>query len=142
MDFKNYLFNYFYLCLLIAPFLNANENEDAKTDILFLKIQELESEIADLRNKIESQNYLIEKLIKESIITDEEESSNNLEDLTLNADIRFEGVEDIESKDQVYSAAIKALENQNFDEALNLFKYFVESFDDVEKTPLSYFWLG
>ncbi len=70
MDFKNYLFNYFYLCLLIAPFLNANENEDAKTDILFLKIQELESEIADLRNKIESQNYLIEKLIKESIITD------------------------------------------------------------------------
>ena len=97
MDFKNYLFNYFYLCLLIAPFLNANENEDAKTDILFLKIQELESEIADLRNKIESQNYLIEKLIKESIITDEEESSNNLEDLALNADIRFEGVEDIES---------------------------------------------
>ncbi len=33
----------------------ANENEDAKTDILFMKIQELESEIADLRNKIESQ---------------------------------------------------------------------------------------
>jgi uncharacterized coiled-coil protein SlyX len=30
----------------------------------FLKIQELESEIAELRNKIESQNYLIEKLIK------------------------------------------------------------------------------
>ena len=142
MDFKNYLFKFFCLYLLISPLLNANENEDAKTDILFLKIQELESEIADLRNKIESQNYLIEKLIKESIITDEEESSNNLEDLALNADIRFEGVEDIESKDQVYSAAIKALENQNFDEALNLFKYFVESFDDDEKTPLSYFWLG
>ena len=46
---------------------NANENESAKTDILFLKIQELELEIAELRNKIESQNYLIEKLIDESM---------------------------------------------------------------------------
>ena len=46
---------------------NANENVSAKTDILFLKIQELELEIAELRNKIESQNYLIEKLIDESM---------------------------------------------------------------------------
>ena len=50
----------------------ANENQEAKTDILFLKIQELESEIADLRNKIESQNYLIEKLINESISENQE----------------------------------------------------------------------
>tara|TARA_S200000501_G_scaffold114132_1_gene107245 strand:+ start:1088 stop:1747 length:660 start_codon:yes stop_codon:yes gene_type:complete len=142
MNCKICLFKYFYFCLFLIPLVTANENEEAKTDILFLKIQELESEIADLRNKIESQNYLIEKLIKESINTDEKETLSNLEDLTLNADIRFEGVEDLESKDQVYSAAINALENQSFEESLNLFKYFVESFNDEEKTPLSYFWLG
>ena len=45
--------------------LDAVENQTAKTDILFLKIQELELEIAELRNKIESQNYLIEKLIND-----------------------------------------------------------------------------
>ena len=142
MNCKICLYKYFYICLFLVPLVTANENEEAKTDILFLKIQELESEIADLRNKIESQNYLIDKLINESVNSDENETSSNLEDLTLNADIRFEGVEDLQSKDQVYSAAINALENQSFEEALNLFKYFVESFNDEEKIPLSYFWLG
>ena len=50
--------------------------KSAKTDILFLKIQELELEIAELRNKIESQNYLIEKLIDESMDSSDEESGN------------------------------------------------------------------
>jgi TolA-binding protein len=120
--------------------LSADENIDVKTDILFLKIQELESEIAELRNNIESQNYLIEKLIQES--SDTNVNSNISEDLNLSSDIRFAGIEDPESKDQVYSAAIEALENQNFDQALTLFRYFVESFNDEEKTPLSFFWLA
>ena len=45
-----------------------------------MKIQELESEIADLRNKIESQNYLIEKLINESM-SENQETEDNLENL-------------------------------------------------------------
>ena len=45
----------------------AEDNQDLKNDILFLKIQELEAEIAELRNKVESQNFLIEKLISESL---------------------------------------------------------------------------
>ena len=60
----------------------------------------------------------------------------------MNADIRFAGIEDPNSKDQIYNAAIEALEDQNFDKSFNLFNYFVESFSDEEKTPLSYFWLG
>ena len=47
--------------------VQADDNEDIKTDILFLKIQELETEIAELRDRVESQNYLIEKLINESL---------------------------------------------------------------------------
>ena len=130
------------IVFLFLPILvSANVNDDAKTDILFLKIQELELEIAELRNRLESQNYLIEKLIAESTDVDENESEN-LENLTLNADIRFAGIEDPKSKDQIYNAAIEALEDQNFDKSFNLFNYFVESFSDEEKTPLSYFWLG
>ena len=45
----------------------AEDNQDLKNDILFLKIQELEAEIAELRNKVESQNFLIEKLIKTNV---------------------------------------------------------------------------
>jgi len=134
--------SYIFTLILISQIFNlsADENVDVKTDILFLKIQELESEIAELRNNIESQNYLIEKLIQES--SDSNVDSNISEDLNVSSDIRFAGIEDPESKDQVYSAAIEALENQNFDQALTLFRYFVESFSDEEKTPLSFFWLA
>tara|TARA_X000000368_G_scaffold115177_1_gene89802 strand:- start:3 stop:656 length:654 start_codon:yes stop_codon:yes gene_type:complete len=131
---------FIFICVLQNS-LYANENEDAKTDILFLKIQELEAEIAELRNKIESQNYLIEKLIKESLVASTESSEDD-EDIDLGSDIRFIGIEDPNSKDQVYEAAIKALESQDLDKAYQLFDFFVNSFSDEEKRPLSYFWLG
>tara|TARA_Y100000996_G_scaffold376349_1_gene327679 strand:+ start:1546 stop:2199 length:654 start_codon:yes stop_codon:yes gene_type:complete len=135
----NFIF-FIFICLLQNS-LYANENEDAKTDILFLKIQELEAEIAELRNKIESQNYLIEKLIEESLVASTESSEDD-EDIDLGSDIRFIGIEDPNSKDQVYEAAIKALESQDLDKAFQLFDFFVNSFSDEEKRPLSYFWLG
>ena len=135
----NFIF-FIFICVLQNS-LYANENEDAKTDILFLKIQELEAEIAELRNKIESQNYLIEKLIKESLVASTESSEDD-EDIDLGSDIRFIGIEDPNSKDQVYEAAIKALESQDLDKAFQLFDFFVNSFSDEEKRPLSYFWLG
>ena len=119
--------------------LDAEDNQTAKTDILFLKIQELESEIAELRNKIESQNYLIEKLINESV---EPNSSQDSDDIAISTDIRFKGIEDPNSKEQVYSAAIEALESQDYEKAFALFNFFVKSFSDQEKRPLSYFWLG
>ena len=132
---------FIFLFIFFHNSLIANDNDDIKTDILFLKIQELESEIAELRNKVESQDYLIEKLINESINSDEE-NSENIEDLAINTDIRFKGIEDPKSIDQVYKAAVDALENQDLEKAFVLFKYFVDSFNDEEKKPLSYFWLG
>tara|TARA_Y100000991_G_C21972007_1_gene349970 strand:+ start:3018 stop:3671 length:654 start_codon:yes stop_codon:yes gene_type:complete len=129
------------LISFLSSAIDADENESAKTDILFLKIQELEIEIAELRNKIESQNYLIEKLIDESLDSSDEESENT-DDFALDTDIRFKGIEDPNSKDQVYSAADKALRAQDYDKAFTLFNFFVNSFNDNEKKPLSYFWLG
>ena len=49
---------------------------------------------------------------------------------------------DIKSKEDVYSAATKYLENQNYDDAFKLFKFFTETFVDEQKTPLAFFWLG
>ena len=141
MRLKFFISKYFFIVLFSLNFL-ANENEDIKTDILFLKIQELESEIADLRNRIESQNFLIEKLIQESLDNEADTGEDKIEELTLNSNIRFEGIDDIRSKEQIYNAAIKALESQNFERAFNLYKYFVDNFNDDEKRPLSLFWLG
>ena len=56
---------FFLISILSIDQLQADENKDAQADLLFLKIQELEIEIADLRNQIESQEYLINKLIDE-----------------------------------------------------------------------------
>ena len=127
---------------LALGFLSAsifsNETEEAKTDILFLKIQELEQEIAELRNEIESQNFLIEKLINETSLIEDQSLTN----LALTNDSLFQGIEDLKSKVQVYTAAINALENQDYENAFKLFSYFVESFKDEDKTPLAFFWLG
>ena len=134
-------FCFFIILVLFFNTTSANDSEDIKTDILFLKIQELESEIANLRNKVESQDYLIEKLINESISSDKD-GDKNIEDFALNSDIRFTGIDDPKSIEQVYDAAIKALEDQDLEKAFTLFKYFIESFNDEDKKPLSYFWLG
>ena len=140
MSIKSLPIIYIFIFSFLPALTFASENESVKSDILFLKIQELEEEIADLRNKIESQNFLIDKLIDESLDLKEDIPQNN--NVTLSTDIKFDGVEDPESKDQVYKAAVSALEKQDFKEAFSLFEYFVDSFNDDEKKPLSYFWLG
>ena len=135
-------FIFFVSLFLILPVLFAEDNDSIKTDILFLKIQELETEIAELRNKIESQNYLIEKLINESLSDTSDNQSKNADELILSQDIKLIGVDDPKSKDQVFNSAIAALEDQKYDISYELFNYFVESFEDEEKNPLSHFWLG
>jgi len=62
---KNYLFFSFLFIISLNSF--SQESDSVEVDLLFLKIQELELEIADLRNKLESQDYLIQKLIQESV---------------------------------------------------------------------------
>ena len=94
MYLKLNLIYYFFIILSLPLFVISNENEDIKSDILFLKIQELELEIAELRNKIETQNFLIEKLLRESLAESDDYNSDNLETLTSNADIRFDGIDD------------------------------------------------
>ena len=63
----------------LAP-LHIYSQEVEASDILFLKIQELEGELASLRSELESQAYLIEKLLSED--------QNQVENATsLNAEI-------------------------------------------------------
>ncbi len=120
--------------------LVISEDDNVEVDLLFLKIQELESEIAELRNILESQDYLIQKLIQESVadLESNEDSSNIASDNT----VRFAGIDDTRSKEEVYKTAIQSLQDQDFEKASSLFKFFVDNFKDEEKLPLSFFWLG
>jgi len=129
----------FSLFFIYSSFL-ISEDDNVEVDLLFLKIQELESEIAELRNILESQDYLIQKLIQESVadLESNEDSSNIASDNT----VRFAGIDDTRSKEEVYKTAIESLQDQDFEKASSLFKFFVDNFKDEEKLPLSFFWLG
>ena len=130
----------FLFVLIFSVFsVQAEDSDTLPADILFLKIQELEVEIADLRNKVESQSYLIKKLIDESVINDEEDS---LDTLPINGNLRFKGMEDIKSKEDVFEGAVQALEDQDLEKAFSLFSYFIENFNDNDKKAISYFWLA
>jgi TolA-binding protein len=83
-----------FLFLLFSSAVNANDN--VEVDLLFLKIQELEIEIAELRNQLESQNYLIQKLIQESASNIENE--DNIDALASDNTVRLSGVDDAKSE--------------------------------------------
>ena len=127
------------LLFIYSSFL-ISEDDNVEVDLLFLKIQELESEIAELRNILESQDYLIQKLIQESV--DNAESNKDASNLTSENIVRFAGIDDNKSKEEVYKSATQSLQNQDFEKASSLFKFFVDNFKDEEKLPLSIFWLG
>ena len=129
----------FTLFVFYSSFL-ITEDDNVEVDLLFLKIQELEIEIAELRNILESQNYLIQKLIQESAsdIVDKENTTN----ISSDNIVRFAGIDDTRSQEEVYKTAIQSLQDQDFKKAISLFKFFVDNFKDKEKLPLSLFWLG
>ena len=55
---------FIFAVLISASFFLESQEVDAG-DILFLKVQELESEISSLRSELEAQAYLIDKLLNE-----------------------------------------------------------------------------
>ena len=107
-------------------------------DILFLKIQELEEEIAFLRSELESQGYLLEKLQNEDLDNTEQSSSND----NVSQAFRFEGINDDETIDELYQKGINSLNLNELDAAEEAFSKLVENYSDEEKLPLSLFWLG
>jgi TolA-binding protein len=120
----------------------SQDFETSESDILFLKIQELEQEIAELRNELETQAYLLEKLLNE-LESLEDESEAESKEQTVDEDIfRFEGINDSQSIDEVYDSAINALENDDLENAKRLLDFFLINFPDAERIPLVLFWLG
>ena len=131
----------FFAVLLSTPLFIESQEIDAG-DILFLKVQELEGEIAALRSELESQAYLIDKLLNENQSKVETNNAADTQAQVVENSFRFEGINDGQSIDEVYEQAIFQLNNKNFDNAKKSFTYLVDNFSDEEKIPLSLFWLG
>ena len=109
---------------------------------MFLKIQELEGEIASLRSELESQGYLLEKLLSEEIVKLDNLSNDDNLSSSETESFRFEGINDSKSIEEIYDEAITKLNEKDFYTAKQSFNYLADNFDDQEKIPLSLFWLG
>ena len=131
----------FFAVLLSTPLFIESQEVDAG-DILFLKVQELEGEISALRSELESQAYLIDKLLNENQSKVEINNTVDTQAQVAENSFRFEGINDGQSIDEVYEQAISQLNNKNFEDAKKSFAYLVDNFSDDEKIPLSLFWLG
>ncbi|MDA9259134.1 tol-pal system protein [Gammaproteobacteria bacterium] len=131
----------FFAVLLSTPLFIESQEVDAG-DILFLKVQELEGEISALRSELESQAYLIDKLLNENQSKVEINNTVDTQAKVAENSFRFEGINDGQSIDEVYEQAISQLNNKNFEDAKKSFVYLADNFSDDEKIPLSLFWLG
>ncbi|MDA9955271.1 tol-pal system protein [Gammaproteobacteria bacterium] len=131
----------FFAVLLSTPLFIESQEVDAG-DILFLKVQELEGEISALRSELESQAYLIDKLLSENQSKVEINNTEDTQAQVAENSFRFEGINDGQSIDEVYEQAISQLNNKNFEDAKKSFVYLADNFSDDEKIPLSLFWLG
>ena len=131
----------FFAVLLSTPLFIESQEVDAG-DILFLKVQELEGEISALRSELESQAYLIDKLLNENQSKVEINNTADTQAQVVENSFRFEGINDGQSIDEVYEQAISQLNDKNFEDAKKSFVYLVDNFSDDEKIPLSLFWLG
>ena len=128
----------FFISLALV-FTGALVSQDqSPDDILFLKIQELEEEIAFLRSELESQGFLIERLQNEDL----ENALPNASDANDSQTFRFEGINDDETIDELYQKGINSLNVNELDAAEEAFLRLVENYSDEEKLPLSLFWLG
>jgi len=132
-----------FIFLALTPFQSFSQDfESTESDILFLKIQELEQEIAELRNELETQAYLLEKLLNELESIGDKSEAGLTEEVADEDIFRFEGINDSQSIDEVYDSAINALENDDLENAKRLLDFFLINFPDAERIPLVLFWLG
>ena len=107
----------FLLAVLISASFFVDAQEGDASDILFLKIQELEVELAALRSELESQSYLIDKLLNEGSVQSETLSSSESNVMAEESTFRFQGINESQSIEEVYKEAKKALFDNNDSQA-------------------------
>ena len=133
----------FFLILFLSIYTVAQESSDKEFVELYLKIQNLEKEIATLRNEIEIIQtqldfYQEKNLQKINEINSKLISLMSIEDLQKSEAI-------IERDDQIlnsYDQAILLIRKGQLNEALSALNAFVQTNSDSDDTPLAYFWMG
>ena len=135
------------LRFLIASFLSFNilaqENSDKEFIELYLKIQNLEKEIATLRNEIEVIQTQLDFYQEKNIQKINEIDSKLISLMSIEDLQKSEAI--VERDDKVlnsYDEAILLIRKGQLNEALRALNAFVQSNNDSDDSPLAYFWMG
>ena len=135
------------LRFLLASFLSINilaqENSDKEFIELYLKIQNLEKEIATLRNEIEIIQTQLDFYQEKNLQKINEIDSKLISLMSIDDLQKSEAI--VERDDQIlnsYDQAILLIRKGQLNEALSALNAFVQTNNDSDDTPLAYFWMG
>ena len=136
----------FFVFILVFP-LRFFSEEEGSLDLIYQKISALEQEIANLRNLIEENTYLIERYQElqqqryldldkrlHSLLSGELEGLNeqslSLSDLNLSEEL------------DLYKEALELFEVSRYAEAIEVFRDLIISFPEGSYSADAYFWSG
>ena len=143
------MYKLFFLCLLQTQFVFSDDLE--KIELLYKNISDLEEEIVVLRNLVEENSYLIERLqeLNQQRYLEIDKRIYDLSLLKNNKDIDTEDIrnsledEEILNIDLIsFTEALELFEAAMYAEALDKFRKIIISSPDGEYTPDAYFWSG
>ena len=143
------MYKLLFLCLLQTQFVFSDDLE--KIELLYKNISDLEEEIVVLRNLVEENSYLIERLqeLNQQRYLDTDKRIYDLSLLKNNIDIDPEDIENILEDEQIqnidlisFTEALELFEAGMYAEALDKFRKIIISSPEGEYTPDAYFWSG
>ena len=143
------MYKLFFLCLLQTQFVFSDDLE--KIELLYKNISDLEEEIVVLRNLVEENSYLIERLqeLNQQRYLETDKRIYDLSLLKNNIDIDPEDIENILEDEEIlnidlisFTEALELFEAGMYAEALDKFRKIIISSPEGEYTPDAYFWSG
>ena len=143
------LYKLLFLCLLQTQFIFSDDSE--KIELLYKNIAALEEEIVVLRNLVEENSYLIERLqeLNQQRYLETDKRIYDLSLLKNNKDIDTEDIKNSLEDEEIlnidlisFTEALELFEAAMYAEALDKFRKIIISSPDGEFTPDAYFWSG
>ena len=143
------MYKLLFLCLLQTQFIFSDDSE--KIELLYKNIAALEEEIVVLRNLVEENSYLIERLqeLNQQRYLETDKRIYDLSLLKNNKDFDPEDIENILEDEEIlnidlisFTQALELFEAAMYAEALDKFRKIIISSPDGEYTPDAYFWSG
>jgi tol-pal system protein YbgF len=137
------------VCLLQIQFVFSDDAE--KIELLYKNIAALEKEIIVLRNLVEENSYLFERLQElnqqryleiDKRIYKLSSSKNNTDLNSINIETNLENEETFNTDLVLFKEALELFEGALYAEALDRFRKLIISSPEGEYTPDAYFWSG